>query len=509
MPGGIMQLIFQGAQDIYLTGNPTMTFFKTVYKRYTQFGTEYIPLQFDPIPTFTSTQSTKGTCKIDRNADLIYDTYLTYDLPAIYTNNLIPFAWAEELGTRIISDISIRLDGTQLDYQRGDFMKIYTDLIYNGTQKAKWLRCIGGESYMQNSSQNLSNDINTQTIAINARRLYIPLLFWFCRNSGLSIPLIALQYNELYIDCTFSQLNDLIRIGNPPVSPTRLFGDYENSEFNINIRNHFLSLGFDQTNVFYYFTQNNWRSNTNILANYIYLGDDERKMFAQTTHEYLITQTQFNLFQGLKNGPNYLETNFSHPVKEIFWVLTYDDLFLTNDWYNFTGLKSYDYKSLGYWESMMKFYNYPYYNEPLLSYIKENFTDFINDVKSQSVYKITNEQAQTYFGNFYSIMKSAQPVFNNNDRLEIMDHDFYENLQVFKYHSGLTPKGVFVLSFALNPEDNQPSGTQNFSRLDYQEFRVNIFETFPVEDRFNCYMFAVNYNVFRIMGGIGSTVFAN
>jgi hypothetical protein len=507
MPGGILQLIFQGAQDIYLSGNPTMTFFKTVYKRYTQFGTEYITLPFDTIPTFTPTQITKTSCKINRNADLLYDTYLTYDVPAIYTNNLIPFGWVQELGTRIIKEISIRLDGNQLDLQRGDFMKIYSDMIFSGTKKAQWVRCVGGESYMQNTGQNLSNDITTQTIAINARRLYIPLLFWFCLNSGLSIPLIALQYNELYIDCTFSPLNELIRIGNPMVSPKQLFGDYQNSDFNIAIRNYFLSIGYDQTNVFYYFTQNNWQSNANLLCNYIYLGDDERKMFAQTSHEYLITQVQFNLYQGLKAGPNYLETIFIHPVKEIFWVLTVDTLDQTNDWYNFTGLS--EDRSFRYWQSLLKYYTLQHFNEPLLGYVKETFTDFINDVKSQSVYKLTPEQTQTYFGNYYSIMESAQPIFNNNDRMEILDHDFYQNLQLFKYHSGFTPQGIYILSFALKPEDHQPSGTQNFSRLDYQEMKINIFNTYPPELKFDCFMYAINYNVFRIIGGIGSTVFAN
>ena len=502
-----MQLIFQGAQDIYLSGNPSMTFFKTVYKRYTQFGTEYITIPYDQIPTFTPTQMTKATCKIGRNADLLFDTYVTYDLPALYTNNLIPVGWVEELGTRIIQEVVIRVDGFVIDSQRGDYMKIYTDMCYNGSSKAQWIRCVGGESYMRSSGQNLSNDITTQTVAINARRLYIPLLFWYCLNSGLSIPLVALQYNELYIDCTYSPLNELIRIGNPPISPTRLFGDYQNSDFNITIRNYLLSLGYDQTNVFYYFTQNNWQSNTNLLCNYIYLGDDERKMFAQTSHEYLITQTQFNLFQGLKAGPNYLETTYQHPVKEVFWVLTKDDLYLSNDWYNFTGLDTH--RSFEYWQSQQKYYIYDKFNEPLLGYIKENFTNYINEVKAQSVYKLTPEQTQTYFGDFYSIMESAQPVFNNNDRMEVQDHAFYENLQLYKYHTGYTPPGVYILSFALNPEDNQPSGTQNFSRLDYQEFRINIFNTYPIEDRFNCYMWAINYNIFRIVGGMGSTVFAN
>jgi len=507
MPGGIMQIIFQGAQDLYLTGNPTMTFFKTVYKRYTQFGTEYISLFFDPIPSLTPTQMTKATCKIDRNADLIHDTYLVYDLPALYTNNLIPVGWVEEVGTHIIQEILIRLDGNVLDTQRGDFMKIYSDITMNGTEKYQFLKCVGGESFMLNSGQNLSNDITTQTIAINAKRLYIPLLFWFCRNSGLSIPLIALQYNELYIDCTFNPLNELIRIGNPLVSPKQLFGDYQNSPFNVNIRNYLLSIGFDQTNVFYYFTQNNWQSNTYLLANYVYIGDDERKMFAQTSHEYLIPQIQFNLFQGLKAGPNYLETTFKHPVKEIIWYLTMDNLDQTNDWYNFGGLKTCN--SFRFWQSQLKYYGLQQYYEPELQYITDNFTNYVNSVKAQSVYKLTGAQAQTYFGDYYSIMQNFQPVFNNNDRMEVQDKDFYGAVQLFKYHIGPSSPGIYVLSFAFKPEEHQPSGTQNFSRLDYQEFRLNIFNTYPVEDRFNCYMYAVNYNVFRIIGGIGSTVFAN
>jgi hypothetical protein len=93
--------------------------------------------------------------------------------------------------------------------------------------------------------------------------------------------------------------------------------------------------------------------------------------------------------------------------------------------------------------------------------------------------------------------------------MEIQDQDFFQNLQVFKYHTGASQQGIYVLSFALNPEEQQPSGTQNFSRLDYQEFRINVYNTYPVEEKFNCYMYARNYNVFRIIGGIGSIVFAN
>lgn len=526
MGTGELQLVQRGGQDIFLTGipqidsindlptddyrtygDPRISHFKSVYRQHTPFGSEYVSLYFNVIPSLTPLQETKTSCKIDRVADLVHDTYLVYDLPAIFTNNQIPFAWTEEVGTKIIKEISIRLDGNTLDTQRGDFMKIYTDLTLPDDQKAKFLRCVGGEPYMLNTGQNLQDDITEQNIAIPARRLYIPLQFWFCKNSGLSIPLVALQNNELWIDVTFSPLNELIRIGYPLISPKRMFGDYENSELNILIRDYLLSLGYDYTNIFYYFTQGNWQPNTYLLANYIYLGDDERNIFSKKTHEYLITQTQFLLFQGLKLGNNFLDTTFFHPTKEILWVLTRDDLDLSNDWYNFTGLEDAD--SLKYYQSQLPYYGYSNFYEDELLYIKANFTNFLNSVKDQNVNKLPPQVLQTYFNNYYQIMQSAKPIFNNHDRMEEMEADFYQNLTVYKSHTGKGGQGIYVLPFALNPEAHQPSGSQNMSVLDNQQILIKIFDTFPVNQRFNCYMWAVSYNIFRIMGGIGATAFAS
>ena len=526
MGTGELQLVQRGGQDIYLTGvpkinstdelptddyrtfgDPRISHFKSVYRQTTPFGMEYISLYFYSIPSLTPLQETKASCKIDRNGDLVHDMYLVYDLPAIFTNNQVPFSWVEEVGTKIIKEISIRLDGNVLDTQRGDFIKIYTDLTLPDDQKRKFIRCVGGESYMYNTGQNLQDDITQQNIAIPARRLYIPLQFWFCKNSGLSIPLVALQNNELWIDVTFSPLNELIRIGYPLISPKRMFGDYENSELNILIRDYLLSIGYDYTNVFYYFTQNNWQSNTYLLANYIYLGEDEQKIFAYKTHEYLVQQTQFLLFQGLKAGPNHLETTFFHPSKEIFWVLTRDDLDLSNDWYNFTALD--DSESLKYYQSQLPFYGFSNFYEPELLYIKNNFTTFINSIKDQNVNKLPPQVLQTYFNNYYQIMQSAKPIFNNHDRMELQEAAFYQNLTPFKYHNGTGGQGIYVLPFSLNPELHQPSGTQNMSVLDNQEIFIEIFNTFPPEQKFNCYMWCVSYNIFRIIGGIGQMAFAS
>ena len=124
----MMQLLSQGGQNIFLIGNPSITFFKTVYKRHTKFGSEYITLFFDPAPTFTATQNTTATCKINRNADLLYDSYLTYELPAIFTNNKIPFGWCDSVGNKIIRETSIRFDGSLIERQTGDYMKVYNEL---------------------------------------------------------------------------------------------------------------------------------------------------------------------------------------------------------------------------------------------------------------------------------------------------------------------------------------------------------------------------------------------
>jgi hypothetical protein len=296
-------------------------------------------------------------------------------------------------------------------------------------------------------------------------------------------------------------------IGNPLVSPQQLFGDYENSEENISIRNYLLEKGYDQTNIIYYFTQNNWSGNSTILANYIYLGEDEQKTFAQTSHEYLITQTQFNLFQGLSRGPNYLSTSFSNPIIEIIWYLTRDDLYLSNDWYNFTGIN----------KNKTLEYVYKYFNEKNIYTLNNVFLEdeysgskeFLDSIKEKTVNNLTNIQLQTYFNGYENIMDTFQPVLNNNDRQEVLDSNFYRNLNQWKYHTGKTDQPVYLLSFSFEPEKAQPSGSLNFSLLNKQEFRLNINDNYPVDEKFDCYMYARSYNVLRIIGGIGSIVFAN
>ena len=142
--------------------------------------------------TFTPTQQTIATCKINRNADLLYDCYLTYELPAIFTNNQIPFGWCESVGNKIIQETTFRFDGTQIERQTGDYMKVYTELSSSEKQLEKYNNLTGNVNYLRNSGQQLSDNIEDQDLAILAYKLYVPFSYWFCQNSGSSIPLIAL-----------------------------------------------------------------------------------------------------------------------------------------------------------------------------------------------------------------------------------------------------------------------------------------------------------------------------
>ena len=239
MPGGEMQLVAMGAADFFLTGNPSITFFKIVYRRHTNYATEYIILPFDKIPTFNPLSHTDVSCKINRNADLLYDTYLVYDLPAIYSTDDIQFGWVEDVGTKIIDEISIRADGQQLDRQYGQWMKIWSDLTLSDSKKRSYKRMVASEEklYSTGNTNNLTTN-NTEKLIFPAKRLYIPLMFWYCTNPGLAIPLIAMQYTQIFIDCRYSMLNELIRFGSPMISPKKMFSDSQLSEENEKIKNY-------------------------------------------------------------------------------------------------------------------------------------------------------------------------------------------------------------------------------------------------------------------------------
>lgn len=590
MPGGIMQLTAYGAQDLYLTGNPDITFFKYVYRRYSNFSMEYIELAFDRLPQFTQTSSTTCHCKIGRNADLLYDGYIVYSLPALFThktdveqanefyaniNNKTllqnipltePISFVKNIGNNLINTVSISIGGLTIDKQYGRWLSIWNELTLPDGKLRAYRNITSCDTFSGSYTTPLSESIvnSSDSSAINehillapAKKLYIPLPFWFCKNPGLAIPLIALQYTTVVITVEFNPLSHVVRIGLPQQSPAYFFDTSNNPDYDasLNKANNYIEqnsiyntylrqllTGRLENNEYNYSQVNildryvtGWKQNSYLLMNYIYLSDDERVRFAQNTHEYLITQTQSRIEDGLKgSGTNMPRTNyinistFNHPVKELVWVLQRPEVQDTNDWDNYILIDSNTFSSYKFIKDVSTHILDNKYllniGTPSMSGILKNTTtdehttdnviNHVLKVLQHNTSIIDNQNPDVIQGNtslnYVDILRSAKLVFNGVDRFGEQDHNFFSHLQAYKYHSNTGLPGTYMYSFALHPEDDQPSGTCNMSRLKNVQLAIQIGQLKNVAtQKFTLYLFAINYNVFRIMAGIGSLVFAN
>jgi hypothetical protein len=523
MPNGLMQLLAYGAEDLYLTGNPSFTYWKMIYKRYTNFAMEYITQYFTGTFSVSTTQNTIISCKIDRNADLLYDMYLVFDLPDIYTNINEPFAWVKNFGQNLIYSAEITFNGVRADIQYGIWMNIWNELTLADDLKPAYDRLIGNMPYFHQTVITSSSD--QTNLAIPKTRLHIPLNFWFCRNSGLAIPLIALQSTFIYINIELNPLNNLFVIGSPLIAPKLLFDpDYINSPnvspINRQIYENVINNGFGIDTLLSRYTYNLVGQSVNPLSlgtpipnqqlyldvNFIYLDDEERRRFAQIEHEYLITEVQQRVYPGIEQGPNVIDfSDIQHPTKELIWILQREDVMDTNSWNDYT----IDPRSEDFYR-IVELLN-TRYQEPTLQSLNKylptdpNIQNFFLNYLTDNNMLIT--QPQNTFTNYQNIANSFEIIFNGNRRMEIKTDIFFNYLQPYKYHSHTGKQGIYVFSFALSPEKDHPSGTCNFSRIQKSQMAMSIHQILDSRRKYNLFLYAISYNILRITGGIASTVF--
>ena len=524
MTGGLMQLVAYGSQDLYLTGNPQITFFKTVYRRHTNFAMEYVPQTFFTLPTFSTTQNNIVRAKIERNADLIHDIYVVIDIPNIYSTGDEKFQWVENLGENLIASCSIDVNGVQLDKMYSQWLNVWSQLNIPRSKKRAYDKIIGNTPDMTTPQKYYGVYSSNNRPTIYGRRLYIPLPFWFCRNPGLSIPLIALQYTEIYVNIEFNRFNNLFTMwyglnpeelyefgtnpnltsGIPNVDRV-VFQEINEKLVNISATDLVRQLeqdGFSPQNYFWKFVNGTafpgvWDQNSYLLINYIYLDTDERKRFAQVSHEYLMTQVQTQEFTGLY-GNQVLDMKIQHPVKQIIYVTQRNDVNRVNQWNNYTNCL--------YFKSLFD-----------VSFIKNVFyakqdIDFIdNDIDTcLPTLNIDNEEDVDSFNiNNLNILLNAKLVLNGHDRYDLRDSIFYNGLVPYKYNTNSPDEGIYPFSFAIKPDEFQPSGTCNFSRINRAQFECKLKTPLTKDVNYNMYIYSVNYNIFRIMGGIGNIVFSN
>lgn len=410
--GATLQLAAYGAQDLYLTGNPQITNFKASIQRHTNFATESIQLYFTGDPHFGK----KVYCPLLRIGDLINKIYLYMELPQLIINppEGLLVSWVNAIGFMMIKSIEIQIGEHVVDKQYGQWMFIWSELTSDANKKDAFNSMIGYTPDCNLTPQN------------GPLKLYIPLYFWFCRDSGSSLPLIALQYQDVRIGLELRDFNQLW------------------------ISNH-----YDQAKPLIGEKQpiNAW-----LMVDYIFLDTEERRWFAQNKHYYLIQQLQSTTISiDVKKEVNIIELPFNHPVKELIWVYQGKSVQQANEWTNFSATLQ----------------------EPLTN-----------------CNKLVNTQ------------NSAIIKFEGTDRFEEQPSKFFTVFQPYNYHTAVPNESLFinVYSFALRPELLQPTGSANFSRLDSVTLHVN---TKGSNQESDITVYAMNYNIFRIMGGLSGVLFTD
>jgi hypothetical protein len=396
MAGGLMQLVAYGAQDVYLTGKPQITFFKVVYRRHTNFAMESIEQTFNGTVDFNR----KVTTTISRNGDLIHKMYLQVELPALSGAGFR--RWVDNVGHTLIKEVEVEIGGMRIDRHYGQWLHIWSELTLQPGTEATYNKMTGN-----------TTALTTPAASIPAATLYVPLQFWFCRNAGLALPLIALQYHEVKVNIEFRTLSELVIVSQ------------------------------DGGGVAGVITPASLTAAT-LFVDYVFLDTEERVQFAQIAHEYLIEQLQFTGAEAFSSTNIRQKLNFNHPVKEIVWVCQLDSVLNA-----------------------------------------KGFSDFSDDGVDHLI--------------------DANLQLNGHERFSTRKAGYFNLVQPYQHHTRGPSVGIYAYSFSLKPEEHQPSGSVNMSRIDNATLRMTLASAVPVR----LYTYAINYNVLRIVSGMGGLAYSS
>jgi hypothetical protein len=645
-----MQLVAYGAQDVYLTGNPQITFWKVTYRRYTNFAMESIEQTFNGQADF----GRRVTCTISRNGDLAFRTYLQVTLPEInqsMSNNIqnntevgrtnVYARWLDFIGEQLISQVEVEIGGQRIDRQYGDWMHIWNQLTLTSEQQSGYYQMIGNTTQLTFITDPHFDDVDGPCDSAAPRQvcaprnalpettLYVPLQFWYCRNPGLALPLIALQYHEVKINLDIRPIDECLWA----VSSLNCDGTLQ-PRCGENVK---VLTAYNQSLVA-----------ASLYVDYVFLDTDERRRMAQNPHEYLIEQLQFTGDESVGSSSNKIKLNFNHPVKELIWVVQCDkwvdycsslvccDLLnkiLGAQPFNYTdGIDALpnaihafgsenaltgpgptlDHSGLVATQSFITDSGlfaqpgatggtYTDSSGALLSAAMTAIQDQIDSIKlapafSDGLDMSSNDYNQLFnlqlalqtlqnIGGFTSIWGSkgghggygsggggglhndvngsqggfglpnsvhsqkpfrdnqylypnsgvsdagtfvltqtsldmhcwgenpvvtAKLQLNGQDRFSEREGTYFDLVQPYQHHTRNPDTGINVYSFALRPEEHQPSGTCNFSRIDNATLQL-VLSNATVEgtNTAKVRVYATNYNVLRIMSGMGGLAYSN
>lgn len=512
-----MQLVAYGAQDVYLTGNAQITFFKVVYRRHTNFATESLEQNVQGSANF----GRKLTVEAQRAGDLITKMYARFEIPELNGINGSKVAWVQRLGHNLINTVELQIGGTTVDKHYGDWLNIWYELARNWAHDRGYDKMIGN-----------TVELTTLSSKINASTLWVPLQFSCCRNDGLALPVIALQYHDIRLQIELNPLEKLV--------------NYTGSSLSSSLSNYStVSLG-----------------SVSVFMDYVYLDDEERKRFAQASHEYLFEQLQQSV-ESVPGKTGKFRLNLNHPVKELIWV-NRSSKYTTGQQFLAYNPKNPD---LARVEATKRFVlrattgSMPAagadFTCTLSGPVKTIFDEIkavsnnnlVADVDSvvilgrlltveemsktitewtslglpsgpsaglgdgKSAYDVTVRDWCNYGINLDGSgnpTQTAKLELNGHERFNQRSGDYFNYVQPWQCHTNCPCDGVNVYSFALNPEEHQPSGTCNMSRIDNANLTINYPDGYITSGVTSDLMvFAVNYNVLRIMSGMGGLAYSN
>jgi hypothetical protein len=458
MGGGLLQLVAYGAQDAYLSGNPQITFFKGLYKRHTNFAMEAFRVNFNGQPAW----GTKQTAMLGRNADLIYSTYVEVQLPQGAFNND-----QNRCGFNLIKYAELDIGGQVVDKMYGEFMKIWSDLSANYSQVKMLDQMTGGansnatvqtnytqtfitasappDPYVASPAGGNLLSTNNPTACTNTLQDFPTVLY-------VPLPLFFTRSPGAALPLIALQYHE-VKINVQWNTPELVAGDY---------------FALEASGV------TGGPAQAALYCDYIYLDTEERRRMAQQSHEYLIEQGQFNEDKGITGFSSRIDLTFNHPVKELVWVVqpeSYTNCSFTTNTVT-AGDPAMKYPTDDGTTGMLRPFTYPDF--PMLDCMLQ---------------------------------------INGQERFSKRYGSYFNGPQIYQHHTGWNQLqgGVYVYSFALRPEEHQPSGTCNFSRIDTATLSMTLSGTGPHDkmNAWNCRVYAINYNILRVMSGMGGLAYSN
>mgnify|MGYP001392678623 CR=1 FL=1 len=566
-----MQLVAYGAQDVYLTGNPQITFWKVTYRRYTNFAMESIEQTFNGQADF----GRRVTCTISRNGDLAYRTYLQVTLPEINQamgnngqtnpngkpNNGVYARWLDFPGEQLVSQVEVEIGGQRIDRQYGDWMHIWQQLTLTAEQQRGYYKMVGNTTQLTfitdpsfaavdgPCSVDAPRQVCAPRNALPETTLYVPFQFWYCRNPGLALPLIALQYHEVRINLDLRPIDEMLWAVSSLNCDTP-----EGSSSQVRVR-----AAYNQSLVA-----------ASLYVDYVFLDTDERRRMAQNPHEYLIEQVQFTGDESVGSSSNKIKLNFNHPCKELIWVVQPDSnvdycssLECGAQLFNVLGAQPFNYTdAVDALPNAIHAFGGPESIAATPNAFIDQSSGLFQDAGAIDVETVSNswwnapadpnngglgatpDASSTYFYSAPHLGNGADPLqnsgvsdagtfvlaetsldmhcwgenpvvtaklqLNGQDRFSEREGTYFDLVQPYQFHTRAPDTGINVYSFALRPEEHQPSGTCNFSRIDNATLQL-VLSNATVEGTSTAKVrvYATNYNVLRIMSGMGGLAYSN